>query len=261
MSPLRKVGCGSVVAKRIIACLDVDAGRVVKGVQFQDLKTVGEPASLARKYAEEGADEVCFLDISATVEGRRTFVDAVEATARELYVPLTVGGGVRSVDDARRLLRAGADKVALNSAAIEAPHLLAAIAREYGAQCVVLSIDAKREGDSWTVRTHGGRKDTGRDALAWARGAESLGAGEILLTSIDADGGRQGYDLELTRKVADSVNVPVVASGGCGSPEDALAALTRGKADAALVASLFHTGAFTPTTLKKAIADRVEVRL
>jgi imidazole glycerol-phosphate synthase subunit HisF len=251
-----------VVAKRIIACLDVHDGQVVKGVQFQDLKAMGDPVQLAARYGEQGADEVTFLDISATVEGRATLLKTVEETAKQLFVPLTVGGGVRTVDDARRLLRAGADKVAINTAAIENPSLIQAIARDYGVQCVVVAIDAKREGARWNVHTHGGKKDTGKDALEWARKAAELGAGEILLTSIDADGTKMGYDLELTRKVSESVRIPVVASGGCGSNEDALNAFVRGKADAALVASLFHTGQETPDTMKRALAEKgVEVRL
>jgi imidazole glycerol-phosphate synthase subunit HisF len=250
-----------VVAKRIIACLDVHEGRVVKGVKFENLQVHGDPPTLAARYGDEGADEVCFLDISATVEGRKTLVDTVRATAERLFVPLTVGGGVRSVEDAQRLLRAGADKVALNTAAFETPTLMRAIARDYGVQCVVCAIDAKREGDRWTVYTHGGRKATTHDAVTWARKAVEFGAGEILLTSIDADGTRSGYDLSLTAAVARAVSVPVVASGGCGKPEDALAAFREGHADAALVASLFHTGEYTPRTFKEAIAGRdVEVR-
>jgi imidazole glycerol-phosphate synthase subunit HisF len=250
-----------VVAKRIVACLDVHEGRVVKGVQFENLKAQGDPPALAERYGREGADEVCFLDISATVEGRKTLVETVQQTAERLFVPLTVGGGVRSVDDARRLLRAGADKVALNTAAFEDPPLMRAIARDYGVQCVVCAIDARREGAAWSVYTHGGRTSTGHDAVSWAKKAVEFGAGEILLTSIDADGTRKGYDLALTAAVAQAVRVPVVASGGCGSPEDALAALTKGEADAALVASLFHTGEYTPSSLKAAIAGRgVELR-
>ena len=250
------------VARRIIACLDVHDGHVVKGVQFQNLQTMGDPVQLAKKYGEDGADEVTFLDISATIEGRATLLKTVEETAKNLFVPLTVGGGVKSVEDARRLLRAGADKVAINTAAIENPNLIGSIARDYGAQCVVVAIDAKRDGARWSVHTHAGKKDTGQDVLAWARKVAELGAGEILLTSIDADGTKKGYDLELTRKVSESVRVPVVASGGCGSNEDALNAFVRGKADAALVASLFHTGQETPASMKKALAaNGVEMRL
>ncbi len=250
------------VAKRIIACLDVHEGKVVKGVQFQNLKTQGDPPTLAAKYGEEGADEVTFLDISATIEGRATLLQTVRKTAEQLFIPLTVGGGVRTVQDAQKLLRAGADKVALNTAAFEDPPVLRAIAREYGEQCVVVAIDAKRVGPQWTVHTHAGRKDRKMDVVSWAKKAVEYGAGEILLTSIDADGTRAGYDLALTAAVAEAVPVPVVASGGCGSPKDALAALTTGRADAALVASLFHTGAYTPLMLKLDIANQgVEVRL
>lgn len=250
------------VAKRIIACLDVHDGRVVKGVRFENLQVQGDPVALAEKYGTEGADEVTFLDISATVKGRRTLVETVRATAERLFVPLTVGGGIRSLEDAKRLLRAGADKVAINTAAYENPKLIGQIATDYGAQCVVVAVDARRSGRRWTVFTHAGRKETGADATDWARRAVDAGAGEILLTSIDADGTRAGYDLELTAAVATTVSVPVVASGGCGSPQDALAALTTGKADAALVAGLFHTGVETPLSLKRAIADHgVEVRL
>lgn len=249
------------VAKRIVACLDVHEGRVVKGVQFENLKVQGDPPHLAERYGQEGADEVCFLDISATVEGRKTLVETVRETAERLFVPLTVGGGVRTVEDAKALLRAGADKVAVNTAAFEDPPLMRAIARDYGAQCVVCAIDAKREGAGWTVYTHGGRTSTKHDAVLWAKKAVEFGAGEILLTSIDADGTRKGYDLELTAAVAKAVRVPLVASGGCGSPDDALAALTKGQADAALVASLFHTGEYTPQSLKRAIAGKgVELR-
>lgn len=249
------------VAKRIIACLDVHEGRVVKGVQFQNLQVQGDPPSLAEKYGREGADEVCFLDVSATVEGRETLVETVRATAERLFVPLTVGGGVRTVEDARRLLRAGADKVAINTAAFENPPLLRAIARDYGVQCVVVAVDAKRYSDGYRVHTHAGRKDTGHEVVAWAKKAVEYGAGEVLLTSIDADGTRLGYDLKVTSAVAKAVSVPVVASGGCGSPADAVAAVTEGQADAALIASLFHTGQETPQSIKRAMAARgVEVR-
>lgn len=250
------------VAKRIIACLDVHEGRVVKGVKFENLKEQGDPPTLAEKYGNEGADEVTFLDVSATAEGRATFIETVRATAERLFVPLTVGGGVRTVENARALLRAGADKVAVNTAAFETPPLLRAIARDYGVQCVVVAIDAKRVGGHFMVHTNAGKKNTNMDALTWAKKAVDFGAGEILLTSIDADGTRDGYDLELTAMVAAAVPVPVIASGGCGTPQHALDALTKGKADAALVASLFHDGTFTPRSLKQAIDGKgVEVRL
>ena len=250
------------VAKRIVPCLDVRDGRVVKGVQFENLQEMGDPVERAVHYAENGADEITFLDITATVEGRETLVAKVKETAEHLFVPLTVGGGVKTVEDARKLLRAGADKIAINTAAVENQSLIGAVARDYGAQCVVVAIDARRDGPSWRVFTHAGRKDTGMDAVTWAAKAAELGAGELLVTSIDADGGRQGYDLELTRKVAERVAVPVVASGGCGSNDDAYRALVEGKADAALVASLFHTGQETPRSMKEALkAKGVEVRL
>jgi cyclase len=251
-----------VVAKRIVACLDVKDGRVVKGVQFENLRQMGDPVALAKQYSENGADEVVFLDISATVEGRATLVEKVEETAENLFIPLTVGGGIRTVEQARHLLRSGADKLTINTAAIENPRLVSDIAADYGSQCVVVAIDAKKAGNGWTVFSHAGRKDTGRSVLDWARTAEELGAGEILLTSIDADGRQQGYDIALTRAVGDAVRVPVVASGGCGSSHDALRVLDEGNADAALIASLFHMGIETPHSVKEALhAKGVEVRL
>jgi imidazole glycerol-phosphate synthase subunit HisF len=228
------------LARRVVVCLDVDRGRVVKGVRFQDLRDVGDPAELARRYEQEGADEVVFLDISASHEGRATLLDTVRRTAEGLFIPLTVGGGIRSPDDMRAALNAGADKVAVNTAALDRPALIAECSRRFGAQCVVVAIDAKRVAPGrWTVHTHGGRRDTGRDAVAWAREAAALGAGEILLTSMDADGTRDGYDLDLTAAVAAEVSIPVVASGGCGSPAH-LADAFQAVADAALAASLFH---------------------
>jgi cyclase len=235
------------LAKRLVVCLDVDAGRVVKGVRFQGLRDVGDPAELARRYEAEGADEVVFLDISASHEGRATLFGTVRRTAEGLFVPLTVGGGIRTPDDMRAALNAGADKVAVNTAALERPQLISECAARFGAQCVVVAIDAKRvpagtggaSAPAWTVFTHGGRRDTGRDAVAWAQEAARLGAGEILLTSMDADGTRDGYDLELTRAVASAVPIPVVASGGCGTAAH-MADAFRAGADAALAASLFH---------------------
>ncbi len=230
------------LAKRIVVCLDVDHGRVVKGVKFQDLRHVGDPAELARRYEAEGADEVVFLDISASHEGRETLLDTVRRTAESLFVPLTVGGGIRTPQDMRAALNAGADKVAVNTAALERPQLIADCSQRFGAQCVVVAVDAKRQpgpAPRWSVFTHGGRRDTGRDAVAWARQAAALGAGEILLTSMDADGTREGYDLELTRAVAAAVSIPVVASGGCGRASHMADAFQAG-ADAALAASLFH---------------------
>ena len=250
------------VAKRIIACLDVDDGKVVKGVQFQNLQAMGDPVELATRYGKEGADEITFLDISATIEGRKTLVDTVRRTAQNLFIPLTVGGGVKTVEDARTLLRAGADKVSINTAAVENPNIITAIARDYGAQCVVVAIDAKMSGKSWNVFTHAGRKDSNLEVTEWARHAERMGAGEILLTSIDSDGKKQGYDLKLTRRVADAVHIPVVASGGAGSSDDCYNAFVEGHADAALVASLFHTGKETPNSMKAALkAKGLEVRL
>lgn len=248
------------VASRIIACLDVRAGRVVKGVRFQGLSDRGDPSTLAQTYAREGADEIVFLDVTATLEGRAALLDAVRATAENLFVPLTVGGGVRTVADAHSLLRAGADKVAVNTAAVEDPTLITAIAASYGSQCVVVAIDAMRYGADWNVRTHAGSRSTKWSAVAWAREAVRRGAGEILLTSMDADGTQAGYDVELTRAVAAAVTVPVVASGGAGTPGDVLRILTQGNADAALVASLFHDGRYRPVDLKRAIASAVEVR-
>jgi cyclase len=227
---------------RVIPCLDVDGGRVVKGVQFVDLVDAGDPVELAERYDAEGADELVFLDITASSEGRDTMVDVVARTADEVFIPFTVGGGVRKAEDARRLLRAGADKVALNTAALAEPDLVRTLAEEFGAQCVVVAIDARGRGDGrgWEVFTHGGRKGTGRDAVAWAVQCAATGAGEILLTSMDRDGTRQGFDLVLTRAVADAVGVPVVASGGVGTLAHLVDGATVGGADAVLAASIFH---------------------
>jgi len=227
---------------RVIPCLDVDGGRVVKGVQFVDLVDAGDPVELAGRYDAEGADELVFLDITASSEGRDTMVDVVARTADEVFIPFTVGGGVRKAEDARRLLRAGADKVALNTAALAEPDLVRTLAEEFGAQCVVVAIDARGRGDGrgWEVFTHGGRKGTGRDAVAWAVQCAATGAGEILLTSMDRDGTRQGFDLVLTRAVADAVGVPVVASGGVGTLAHLVDGATVGGADAVLAASIFH---------------------
>jgi cyclase len=235
-----------VLAKRIIPCLDVDAGRVVKGVRFQDLRDAGDPVELATRYDAEGADELVFLDITATVEGRDATDDVIARTAEQVFIPLTVGGGVREADDVRRLLRTGADKVSLNSAAVRDPHLLSRCADRFGAQCIVIAIDAKRRADraGWEVFVDGGRTATGRDAVAWAREATvERGAGEVLLTSMDADGTGGGYDLDLLRAVTDAVPVPVVASGGAGTLGHFAEALRV--ADAALAASLFHDGVLT----------------
>jgi cyclase len=238
------------LTRRLIVCLDVKGGRVVKGVQFEGLRDVGDPVELARRYEQEGADEVTFLDISASAEERGTLWDVVQRTAERLFIPLTVGGGVRTVDDVGRALRAGADKVSINSAAVANPALLTACAERFGAQCVVASIDAKRQDGRWRVYTHGGRKPTELDAVAWARECVARGAGEVLLTSIDRDGARSGYDLELTRAVADAVDVPVIASGGAGNAEHVRDGLTRGGADAALVAGILHDGVTTVGAIK-----------
>jgi cyclase len=243
------------LTRRLIVCLDVKGGRVVKGVQFEGLRDVGDPVELARRYEEEGADEVTFLDISASAEERGTLWELVQRTAERLFIPLTVGGGVRTVDDVGRALRAGADKVSINSAAVANPALLTACAERFGAQCVVASIDAKREDGRWRVYTHGGRKPTDLDAVAWARDCVARGAGEVLLTSIDRDGARSGYDLELTRAVADAVDVPVIASGGAGSAEHVRDALTRGGADAALVAGILHDGVTTVGSIKSLLRE------
>lgn len=239
---------------RIVVCLDVKDGRVVKGTNFDGLRDVGDPVELAARYEAEGADEICFLDISASREGRGTLLETVRRTAEVLFVPLTVGGGVRTIDDIGPLLRAGADKISVNSAAVRDPSLLQEGARRYGSQCVVASIDAARAGDgTWHHFTHGGRTPTGLDAVDWARRCTQLGAGEILLTSIDRDGVRSGYDLELTRLVADRVAVPVVASGGAGEAIHLRDAFLEGHASAALVAGILHDGVTTVQELKSAL--------
>jgi len=244
-----------VLAKRIIPCLDVTAGRVVKGVHFVDLRDAGDPVELAERYNSEGADEMVFLDITASSDGRDTMVEVVERTARKVFIPLTVGGGIRSVADARRVLLAGADKVSINTAAVERPELIAELSREFGAQAVVLAIDARRRArGGWSVYVRGGRDDTGMDAIEWAVRGEALGAGEILLTSMDADGVRTGFDCELTRAVSRTTHVPVIASGGAGRPEHFSAVLSEGEADAALAASIFHYGTYTVADLKAHLA-------
>lgn len=228
---------------RVIPCLDVADGRVVKGVNFVDLQDAGDPVEQARAYDAAGADELCFLDISASHEGRGTLLDIVKRTAEVCFMPLTVGGGVRSVEDARALLLAGADKVAINSAAVARPELVSEIAQIFGSQCVVASVDARRVGDAkWEIFTHGGRKPTGIDAVEYAKKVADLGAGELLVTSMDGDGTKAGYDLELTRTIADAVSVPVIASGGVGNLEHLVDGVTKGKASAVLAASIFHFG-------------------
>lgn len=246
------------LARRVIVCLDVDGGRVVKGTRFVALRDVGDPVELAERYEREGADELCFLDITASAEGRDTILDVARRAAERLFVPLTVGGGVRSADDVARALRAGADKVAINSAAVARPELLEEAAARFGAQCVVASMDAKRVAGGaheFEVHTHGGRTPTGLDAVEWARECARRGAGEILLTSIDRDGARTGYDLELTRAVARAVDIPVIASGGAGSAAHVRDAIVHGHADAALVAGILHDGLTTVRALKDALRD------
>jgi len=230
---------------RVIPCLDVDEGRVVKGVNFVDLVDAGDPAELAARYDEEGADEVVFLDITASSGNRDTIIDVVSRTAEQVFIPLTVGGGIRAVDDARRLLRAGADKVSVNTSAVSRPELIAELSREFGAQCVVVAIDARKSPGGYEVYTHGGRKPTGLDAVSWAAEAERLGAGEILLTSMDRDGTKDGFELELTRQVVEATGVPVIASGGVGTLAHLVEGARDGGADAVLAASIFHFGEFT----------------
>jgi cyclase len=239
---------------RVIPCLDVDEGRVVKGVNFVDLRDAGDPAELAARYDDEGADEVVFLDITASSGNRETIIDVVRRTAEQVFIPLTVGGGIRTVDDARRLLRAGADKVSVNTSAVSRPELVGELAREFGAQCVVVAVDARRAPGGFEVFTHGGRKPTGLDAISWAHEAERLGAGEILLTSMDRDGTKDGFDLDLTRQVVDACNVPVIASGGVGTLDHLVEGAQVGGADAVLAASIFHFGEFTISEAKHHLA-------
>src|SRR5665811_1538845 len=241
-----------VLAKRIIPCLDVTAGRVVKGVNFVNLRDAGDPVELAGRYNQQGADELVFLDITASSDHREIMTDVVARTARKVFIPLTVGGGIRSAADARRILMAGADKVSVNTAAIRRPELLTELSLEFGSQAVVLAIDAKRKtAGSWTVYTRGGRDDEGLDAVEWAARGEAMGAGEILLTSMDTDGVQTGFDCELTRAISRATHIPVIASGGAGGPEDFLRVLTEGEADAALAASVFHYGTLRIGDLKE----------
>ncbi|EZQ11029.1 MULTISPECIES: imidazole glycerol phosphate synthase subunit HisF [Acidianus] len=249
------------MTKRIIACLDVNAGRVVKGVNFLNLKDKGDPVELASKYEEEGADEIVFLDISATIEGRRTMIDVVRNTASVLSIPLTVGGGIRTLEDVSRMLSSGADKVSINTAAVENKKLIEISSNEFGAQAVVVAIDAKREMDSWSVYTKSGTYRTGLDAILWSKEVERLGSGEILLTSIDKDGTRSGFDIDLTFAVSSSVNIPVIASGGAGNMEHFYQVLSRGGADAALAAGVFHDGVIRIKDLKNYLLMKgVDVR-
>lgn len=244
------------LTKRIIACLDVDAGRVVKGVKFSNLRHAGDPAELAKAHSDSGADEIVLLDISATHEGRRTLLETVRRTARQLFIPFTVGGGIRTLDDAEQVFEAGADKVSINSSALSNPSLITCIAQRFGSQAVVVAIDAKRsnEGPNWEAFTRGGRTPGGRDAVRWAHDAESHGAGEILLTSMDRDGTGTGFDCELTRAVADSVRIPVIASGGAGGAAHFIEVFREGHADAALAASIFHYGVNQVAELKQELA-------
>jgi len=250
------------LAKRVIPCLDVDAGRVVKGVNFVGLRDAGDPVEIAARYDEQGADELCFLDITASSDERDTLLQVVEAVAARVFIPLTVGGGVRRLEDVRNLLNAGADKVSINTAAVQNPELVREAAAVVGCQCIVVAIDAKKRGAGWQVYTHGGRKATGLDAVQWAKRMENAGAGEILLTSMDRDGTRDGFDLALTRAVAEAVGVPVIASGGVGSVQDLAAGVIEGRADAVLAASVFHFGDFTVREAKEFMRSRgIEVRL
>ena len=252
------------LAKRIIPCLDVTGGRVVKGVNFVDLRDAGDPVEIAARYNEQGADELTFLDITATSDGRDVILPIIEAVASQVFIPLTVGGGVRTVEDVRRLLNAGADKTSFNSAAIANPQVIADASAKYGAQCIVVAIDARRRtgedaaarGPGWDVYSHGGRRNTGLDAVAWARRMAELGAGEILLTSMDRDGTKSGFDIELTRAVSDAVSVPVIASGGVGTLDHLADGVQQGGADAVLAASIFHYGEYTVAQAKRRMAER-----
>jgi len=244
------------LAKRIIPCLDVKDGTTVKGIKFVDLQNVGEPPQMAAEYERQGADEIVFLDISASAEGRKTLMDVVERTAERLFVPLTVGGGIRSKGDMRTALNAGADKVSVNTVAVQRPEVISECAQDFGSQCVVVAIDAKREGASWKVYTHGGRRRTEVDAVEWAGRVQDLGAGEILLTSMDADGTKDGYDIPLTSRVAEAVDIPVIASGGCGNASHIYEVLSQTKAEAALAASIFHYNELTVQQVKGYLRDR-----
>ncbi len=250
------------LAKRIIPCLDVDNGRVVKGVKFVDIRDAGNPVEIARRYDEQGADEITFLDITASSDNRETIVHVVEQVAEQVFIPLTVGGGIRKVEDVRRMLNAGADKVAINTAAVARPEFVKEASDHFGSQCIVVAIDAKQTGpQKWEVFTHGGRKATGLDAVAWARRMAEYGAGEILLTSMDRDGTKDGFDLALTRAVCDAVGIPVIASGGVGNLDHLVDGVTQGHADAVLAASIFHFGEYTVGQAKDRMAAAgIEVR-
>ena len=249
------------LAKRIIPCFDVKEGRIVKGVNFVNLRDAGDPVETAELYDRDGADEIVFLDITASHEKRRIIIDVVRRTAERIFVPLTVGGGIRDIDDIRDLLKAGADKVSINTAAVQDLELVRRAALRFGNQCIVVAIDAKRKGRSWEVYIHGGRTSTGIDALDWARTVEQKGAGEILLTSMDCDGTCDGYDIELTRRFSETAGIPIIASGGAGNPEHIYQVLTDGKADAALAASIFHYGNYPIPATKKYLRERgIEIR-
>ena len=269
-APTNSTAASDVLAKRIIPCLDVTGGRVVKGVNFVELRDAGDPVEIAARYNEQGADELTFLDITATSDGRDVILHIIEAVASQVFIPLTVGGGVRTVDDVRRLLNAGADKVSFNSAALANPPVIREASDRYGSQCIVVAIDAKkREGDDlaargpgWDVYSHGGRKNLGLDAVVWAKQMAEFGAGEILLTSMDRDGTKSGFDLELTRSVSDAVSVPVIASGGVGNLDHLADGVQQGGADAVLAASIFHYGEYTVAQAKALMAQRgIPVRL
>ncbi len=250
------------LAKRIIPCLDVKEGRVVKGTQFVNLKDAGDPVENAKVYDQQGADEIAFLDITASYEKREILIDILRRTAEQVFIPLTVGGGVKSLEDIRRLLKAGADKVSINTAAVKDPNFVQRASKRFGSQCIVLAIDAKRKAEGWEVYTHGGRVPTGIDAIQWAKRMEELGAGEILLTSMDRDGTKDGYDIELTRTISENVGIPVIASGGVGKLEHLYEGLTLGKADAVLAASIFHYREYTIAQVKSYLKEKgVIVRL
>jgi len=255
------------LAKRVIPCLDVDAGRVVKGVNFINIRDAGDPVEVARRYDEQGADEITFLDITASSDNRATMVQLVEAVASQVFIPLTVGGGIRTLEDIRRMLIAGADKVSINSAALQDPEFVRAASRQFGSQWIVIAIDAKQTGTDpdnprWEVFTHGGRRNSGIDAVTWARHADELGAGELLLTSMDRDGTRNGFDLALTRTISDAVSIPVIASGGVGCLQHLVDGIIKGKADAVLAASIFHFGEFTVNEAKMLMSqNNIAVRI
>jgi cyclase len=251
-----------VLAKRIIPCLDVTAGRVVKGVNFVELKDAGDPVEISKRYNDEGADELTFLDITASSDNRDLILHIIEDVASQVFIPLTVGGGVRKVDDVRRLLNAGADKVGINTAAVTNPQLVADATDYFGSQCIVVAIDAKRVGDHWEVFSHGGRTPTGLDAIEWAKKMENMGAGELLLTSMDRDGTKSGFDLELTRQISDAVDIPIIASGGVGTLQHMVDGVLLGHADAVLAASIFHFGEYTVKQTKQYMKQHgIEVRL